>query len=264
MEVILIVLASIGVCTLLLFIIFRPKKKENGFVHPMPGEERSLLTQHVPFYNELSEVEKIEFENRMQHFLTTTKITGINTEAELLDKVFIAASAIIPIFGFKNWEYMNLNEVLLYPDAFNDAFAQQGGGRTTLGVVGTGPYQNMMILSQHELRQGFLNKTGKSNTAIHEFVHLVDKTDGEVDGVPEFLLSKEYTLPWLNLMHHNIQQILKNESDINPYGATNKAEFFAVAAEYFFERPDLLQEKHPDLYEILTKIFRQEPKREEG
>lgn len=264
MEILLIVLASIGACILLLYAILQQNKRHVEETQLITEEERSLLSEQVPFYRELSETQKTEFEKRMMHFLATTKITGINTEVEVLDKILIAAGAIIPIFGFKNWEYMNLNEVLLYPDAFNDTFAQQGAGRTTLGVVGTGPYQNMMILSQHELRQGFLNKSGKSNTAIHEFVHLVDKTDGEVDGVPEFLLSKEYALPWLHLVHHNIQEILKNESDINPYGAINKAEFFAVASEYFFERPDLLQEKHPELYEILTKIFRQDPQNEEG
>jgi Mlc titration factor MtfA (ptsG expression regulator) len=116
-----------------------------------------------------------------------------------------------------------------------------------------------MILSQHELRQGFLNKTAKTNTAIHEFVHLVDKTDGAVDGLPEALMTKQYVIPWLNLMHQKIKEILKNKTDINLYGATDEAEFFAVVSEYFFERPDLLQQKHPELYELLTKIFRQQP-----
>ena len=117
----------------------------------------------------------------------------------------------------------------------------------------------MMILSQHELRQAFSNKTGKTNTAIHEFVHLVDKTDGTIDGVPELLLEKKYVLPWLELIQKNIKEIIEDDSDINPYGATNEAEFFAVVAEYFFERPDLLKSKHPELYELLVKIFRQQP-----
>jgi Mlc titration factor MtfA (ptsG expression regulator) len=52
---------------------------------------------------------------------------------------------------------------------------------------------------------------------------------------------------------------MDNRSDINTYGATSQAEFFAVAAEYFFERPDLLQSKHPELYDLLSKVFRQQP-----
>ena len=114
---------------------------------------------------------------------------------------------------------------------------------------------NVMILSQAELRQAFSDKTGKENSAIHEFVHLVDKTDGEIDGIPEDFLDKKYILPWLQLMQQEIERIRDNNSDINPYGASNQAEFFAVVSEYFFERPDLLKEKHPDLYDLLLKIF---------
>jgi Mlc titration factor MtfA (ptsG expression regulator) len=122
-------------------------------------------------------------------------------------------------------------------------------------MVGNGALNHVMILSQHQLRQAFINKTGKDNTAIHEFVHLLDKTDGSVDGIPELLLDKKYITPWLQLMQKKIQAIIDNRSDINPYGATDEAEFFAVASEYFFERPKLLKEKHPDLYELLERIF---------
>jgi len=82
-----------------------------------------------------------------------------------------------------------------------------------------------MILSQDELRQAFINKTGKDNTAIHEFVHLVDKTDGSIDGVSAFIMEKKYIMPWLQLMHREIQLIQENRSDINPYRATNKQSF---------------------------------------
>lgn len=222
----------------------------------MPGKYRQLIAEHVEFYKQLDETGKEEFSNRMQHFLSRVRITGIKTEIEDLDRVLVAASAIIPIFCFPQWEYINLNEVILYPESFDHEFALEGSGRHTLGLVGDGPYQNVMLLSQHDLRQGFLNKTGKTNTAIHEFVHLVDKTDGSVDGIPEFLLSQKYVLPWLELMRRNIKQIMDNRSDINPYGATNQAEFFAVVAEYFFERPDLLESRHPELYELLSTIFR--------
>jgi MtfA peptidase len=225
----------------------------------MTDNHRQLLNEQVEFYAQLDDNKKKEFEERVQRFLSQVRIVGVNTTVEEIDKLLIAASAIIPIFGFGNWEYMNLNEVLLYPDSFDHEFEQQGQGRTTLGVVGNGAYQNVMILSQHELRQGFLNKTGKTNTAIHEFVHLVDKTDGSVDGIPEFLLSRQYVVPWLELMHKEIKKIMSNRSDIDPYGATNEAEFFAVVSEYFFERPDLLESKHPELYQSLVTIFQQRP-----
>ena len=100
----------------------------------------------------------------------------------------------------------------------------------------------------------------KKNTAIHEFVHLIDKTDGSIDGIPELLLEKQYTIPWIDLINKKIDEIYKNKSDINPYGGTNKAEFFSVISEYFFERPKLLSKKHPELYNLLEQIFKQEMK----
>jgi MtfA peptidase len=256
MEIIVIILIILAVLTLLVFLSLG-RKRNTVAVTALSDSQRQILVDHVDFYNRLDDTRKKEFEDRVQQFLAQVRIVGVKTTVEETDRVLVAASAIIPIFGFSNWEYMNLNEVLLYPDSFNRDFEQQGDDRNTLGMVGSGPFQNVMILSQHELRQGFLNKTGKTNTAIHEFVHLVDKTDGSVDGIPEFLVDRKYILPWLELMHKEIKKIMANRSDINPYGATNEAEFFAVVSEYFFERPDLLESKHPELYELLAKIFRQ-------
>ena len=231
------------------------QKKKTITHDALPVDMKKTLEDQVPFYQQLNKIKQTEFEERALHFLTRVKITGVKTVVEELDRVLIAASAIIPIFNFAGWEYKNLHEVLLYPDSFDHEFEQQGEGRNILGMVGSGAMNHMMILSQFELRQAFTNKTGKDNTAIHEFVHLLDKTDGEVDGVPETLLDKKYILPWLQLMQKEIELINDNRSDINPYGATNEAEFFAVVSEYFFERPALMKENNPELYDLLEKIF---------
>ncbi|MBI1343529.1 MAG: peptidase [Terrimonas sp.] len=241
---------------ILFFVGWLPKKKKKSII-PMPSHYRDLLNQQVPFYRRLDSGKQKEFEERMMLFLSSVRITGVKTTVEDLDKVLIAASALIPIFNFEGWEYVNLHEVLLYPDAFAEDFAQQGSQRHILGMVGSGALNHVMILSQSELRQAFINTSGKSNAAIHEFVHLVDKTDGSVDGVPGFIMDQKYIVPWLQLMHHEIQLIREEHSDINPYGATNEEEFFAVVSEYFFERPELLKEKHPALYDLLQHIFRQ-------
>jgi Mlc titration factor MtfA (ptsG expression regulator) len=254
---IILILITVVFCGLLIK-NFYWKKKTVPVQQPLPESYRLILEQYVVLYNGLDPEKKKEFESRMQSFLSHVRITGVGTTVEDEDRALVAASAIIPIFAFPDWEYINLNEVLLYPDSFNETFSQEGSDRHTLGVVGTGPYQNVMILAKNELRNDFMNKSGKDNTAIHEFVHLIDKTDGAVDGIPEFLLSKKYILPWLSLMQQEIKQIMANRSDINPYGATDPGEFFAVVSEYFFERPDLLQKKHPELFELLVKVFRKE------
>ncbi|MEQ1675834.1 MAG: M90 family metallopeptidase [Chitinophagaceae bacterium] len=258
MEIVVTVLVVIASLVLLLSFVMRQKKKP-VILQPLPANHKAILEEQSEFYQQLDGAKKTEFDTRVQQFLSAVKITGVKTAVEDLDKVLVAASAVIPIFGFPDWEYVNLREVLLYPDSFNHDFEQTGSDRNVLGMVGSGAYNNVMILSQHELRQAFINKTGKTNTAIHEFVHLVDKTDGTVDGIPEFILNKKYIVPWLQLMHQEIKKILADRSDINPYGATNEAEFFAVVSEYFFERPELMKQKNPELYELLATIFRQQP-----
>lgn len=226
----------------------------------LPHDYQELLMKHVAFYRSINNEEKIRFENKIKEFLGYVRIHGVNTGVEDIDKLLVAASAVIPIFAFPEWKYYNLRDVLLYPDIFDkDEFLSGNNNRNTLGMIGNGAMQRVMILSKPALHFGFENDSGKENTGIHEFVHLLDKEDGEVDGLPEALLNRQYIVPWLELMNQNIEAINAGNSDINIYGSTNKAEFFAVAAEYFFRRPDLFKEKHEELYNLMTKIFHQEP-----
>lgn len=245
------------ICIVVIITVFYKKPKQKI---ELPTNFKELLTEHVAFYRSLSNEAKARFEDKIKEFLGYVHIHGVNTIVEDVDRLLVAASAIIPIFGFPEWRYYNLRDVLLYPDTFNkDEFLASQVNRNTLGMVGNGAMQRMMILSKSALRLGFDNDNDKENTGIHEFVHLLDKEDGAVDGLPEALLKKQYTVPWLELMEENMKAMNEGQSDINIYGATNKAEFFAVVSEYFFERPDLFKEKHKDLYKMMTEIFNQEP-----
>lgn len=252
-----------GVLLLALFIFlinkWFNKKKTSWFKPstPFPTKWRTILATKVLYYNNLNNENKLRFEYKVFEFLLNCKITGVDTTIDDTDKILVASSAIIPIFSFHDWQYINLNEVLIYPNAFDEKFNTQGENRNILGMVGTGYMEGKMILSKEALHKGFSNSSDKKNTAIHEFVHLIDKLDGNTDGIPQLLLEQQYTIPWLNLIHNKIKDIANNESDINPYGATNKTEFFAVASEYFFERPKLLKRKHPELYRKLEQIFDQ-------
>ena len=239
------------------YFIFRHFKRPT-WVKPsgeFPQNWRAVLAQKVNYYNHLTAEEKTQFEYRVQEFLLNCKVTGIDVEVNITDKLLVASSAIIPIFRFPEWRYTNLNEVLLYPSMFNEKLETSGDDRRIMGMVGTGYMEGKMILSKPALHHGFSNASDKKNTAIHEFVHLIDKMDGTIDGIPSMLLENQYAIPWLNLINRKIGEIYDKESDINPYGGTNEQEFFAVASEYFFERPKLLQQKHPELYKLLEEIF---------
>lgn len=223
-----------------------------------PLQWREILNREVLFYSSLDETEKARFEYKVQEFLLNCRITGIKTAVDLRDKLLVASSAIIPVFGFDSWKYSNIREVLLYPAMFDENYQFEGeSDRTILGMVDNQSMEGIMILSKEALKLGFKNESDKQNTAIHEFVHLIDKSDGEIDGIPKVLMDKQYVLPWIDLISKKIDRIYKGKSDINPYGGTNHAEFFSVVSEYFFERPRLLEEKHPELYALLEKIFNQ-------
>lgn len=116
-----------------------------------------------------------------------------------------------------------------------------------------------MLLSRAALTKAFSSQGGAENAALHEFVHLLDKADGAIDGVPESLMPHEYAKPWLQLMHREMHRIREGHSDINPYALANEAEFLAVTSEYFFEKPDKFKSAHPELYAQLSIIFAQQP-----
>ena len=219
----------------------------------------ALLLTHVEYYRNLNDADKEKFERLVYAFLQDTIIEGVKTEITDDDRVMIASSAVIPIMGFPDWRYKNLTSVILYPDVFNHEFQFEGENRNIMGMVGSGSMNGQMLLSRVSLVKGFSNFSGKENAAIHEFVHLLDKSDGEIDGIPEILVAPEFAVPWLKMMHQEMRRVKTENSDINPYALTNEAEFMAVAAEYFFTKPEKLRSKHPDIYQQLTRIFGQKP-----
>ena len=249
-------LIAVVVVGIVLYFLFRNRQKSVKFKGPVPTEWKAILQEKVFFYSQLTPEEKEQFEKRIQHFLNTTRITGIKTTVELNDLLLVASSAIIPVFAFTDWEYLNLKEVLIYPGAFDQNFQIGNEQSKILGMVGSGSMEGKMILSKNALQKGFSNEKDKINVGIHEFVHLIDKSDGKIDGVPALLQNKQYVIPWLDLVRKNMEEIHRVKSDINPYGGVNREEFFSVIAEYFFEQPKLLERKHPELYRQLSDIFK--------
>jgi Mlc titration factor MtfA (ptsG expression regulator) len=248
---ILFVLALIILIILFVFRISRTKRTSQ-----LPENHKELLTDYVKFYRQLDEEGKEKFEKRADHFLSAVKITGVNAVVEDIDRLLIAAGAIIPVYFIPDWQYINLHEVLVYPGAFNADFDQGGSDRNIAGMVGSGALQHVMVITKWQLRQGFINHNDAHNTAIHEFVHLIDKMDGTMDGVPEIILERKYTDQWRNMMNSTIVQMRTYGSDIDMYGAANTSEFFAVISEYFFEQPALFRANHPELHKMLERIYK--------
>ncbi len=243
-----------------LFFVLKKNKERKKDIAPFPQEWKPILNESVEYYTKLTIKEKERFEIQIMNFLDDVSIEGVKTTVEDIDMLLVAASAVIPIFGFDNWKYINLKTVLLYPDYFDKDlnFENPTGIANIAGLVGTGRFENQMILSKRALHHGFENNTDKLNTAIHEFVHLLDKTDGVIDGIPKQLLENHQYIPWLQLIRNKMEAINKDKSDIRNYGGTSETEFLAVASEYFFSRPKLLRRKHPKLYKMMVACFNQD------
>jgi len=219
-----------------------------------------FLKDKVAFYKDLSNSDQDLFNRRVFLFLQTTSVESSYSEVSDEDRLLVAASAIIPVWGFIDWHYFNLKAVHLLPASFNDKFECFQADSQITGMVGTGPMNGKMALSKPALYQGFQNSRDKQNVGIHEFVHLIDMSDGECDGYPERLKEFSFSIPWFELVGRKIKAIKDSDSNIREYGATNRQEFFAVASEYFFERPDMLNRKHPKLYKSLSDFYRQDIK----
>ncbi len=237
----------------------KKRRRKTILKKKFPDSWRRILNEKVRFYKKLNKKDQARFEKDILVFLAETKITGVKTTVDEELRLLIAASAVIPIFGFEDWDYHRLKEVLVYPKAFSHDFLHNEEGGNIQGVVGNGVLSQVVILSKPAIINGFAAQADGHNTAIHEFVHLIDGADGDFDGIPA-LMEQKYVLPWLDLIHREMKDIQRRKSKLRRYGATNKQEFFAVASEYFFERPHDLKQHHPKLYETLSRVFQQDLK----
>ena len=127
---------------ILLFAIHFYRKEKRHSVKPFPEHWHKLLMENVLYYKNLSKGRQLVFQQKMMQFLSEVYIDGVQFELEELDKILIAASAVIPVFGFKEWHYTNLSGILLYPDYFNEdmQFSSKDNSRNIGGIVGNGRF----------------------------------------------------------------------------------------------------------------------------
>ncbi|MBC8084077.1 MAG: zinc-dependent peptidase, partial [Hymenobacter sp.] len=187
------------------------RRQAAALAEDFPAAWRQILAGRIAFYLSLTAKDKLRFEKRVQVFLAQTRITGVQTEVDDVTRVLVAASAIIPVFGFPEWEYGKLSEVLVVPDAWqekqdpNQEAAPLAG--TLLGSVRNFQTSRYMHLSKASLEQGFRDALDRQNVGIHEFAHLLDAADGVIDGVPAATLPPELLKPWAAVMEREIAAI---------------------------------------------------------
>jgi hypothetical protein len=210
------------------------------------------LERNIAFYRILSKSEKIIFQDRLGLFLSEIIITETNQEIpEKSTCLYVASAAIIAYWGLPYWNYGELSEVIVYPDNFDKNSKIDKSGRILGKVHHGGLLDSTMILSRTALIHGFKNTTDGRNVGIHEFTHLIDKSDGNIDGLPVGLIQEERK-NWLGIYKNEAK---KKSFQLNSYAKTNEAEFFAVTMELFKENPTKLKKWHPELYTIIESHF---------
>jgi Mlc titration factor MtfA (ptsG expression regulator) len=249
-ALVLVVLASIALVPVW--------RRSRILAAPFPDAFRQVLEKDVDAYRKLGAADKKRFEGDVAVFLAEQQITGPRGEAiddEL--RVLVAASATIVVFGRPGFRYPTTRDVVVYEEAFTGSYEVGAKGANVLGMVhGAGP----ILFSARALRDGFRNPRDANNVGLHEFAHVLDFDTGQADGVPG-IMPWGSVKPWLGVMHAETRRIRRHQSILRDYGATNEAEFFAVATEMFFEQPERMKDGHPALYALLVSTYGQDPAR---
>lgn len=220
-----------------------------------PEEWRSVLEKYVSLYQRLSPERKKEFEKRVQVFIGENHFTGVKG-VEVTDelKVLAAASAVMLLFGRSDTEYPQIYGILFYPRNFDGDFRTEEGNRNIAGMAH--PF-GTVVFSVPELYKSFAAEEGY-HVGLHEFAHALDFLGQECDGVP-LGIHPHLFRPWTELVRKGVERTRGGRGVLRDYAGTNTAEFFAVAVELFFERPDLLRKGNPKFFAALESYFGKQP-----
>jgi MtfA peptidase len=182
-------------------------------------------------------------------------------------RVTIAATACILLLNLPYPRFPRLRRVLVYPDTFVpiriQSYRSQGIQEAPVAELGEAWRDGMVVLSWSDIRRSGADPQDGHNVILHEFAHVLDYEDGGSDGRP--VLDSEQAIAAWNVVleaefkRHEAAASRARETPLDPYAATNRAEFFAVATETFFEEGGRMRASLPALYEQLRLFYRQDP-----
>lgn len=236
---------------------------------PFPDPWQRSLKRAIPYINRLSADEQRQLRDNIQRFLADKQFHGCGGLVVTDDmRVTIAAQACLLLLNRRTEVYPRLRHILVYPDAFvsnleyEDDDGLVGMDDDEDGMSGESWHYGKVILSWDDVRRGAANMHDGQNVVLHEFSHQLDSESGFPNGAP-ILHGGSYTA-WANILSEEFEELNADfhhnqESVMDHYGATNPAEFFAVATETFFEKPHQLRQLHPELFGVLREYYAVDP-----
>ncbi len=236
-------------------------------LRPFPNAWRDILKQRVPYVRRLPADLQLQLKRHMQVFIAEKQFVGC-AGLQITDevRVTIAAQACLLLLNRRADYFPELRHILVYPDSF----VVNRVGTDPTGVLqehrqvlaGESWSEGKVVLSWTDVLSGAEVIDDGRNVVIHEFAHQLDQEDGRVNGAP--LLGRRDLQRWSEVFSHEFRKLQQQAEQQQPtlldhYGATEPAEFFAVASEVFFEQAPRLAQEHPALYELLSRYYRINP-----
>jgi Mlc titration factor MtfA (ptsG expression regulator) len=251
-----------------MFDFFKKRRRRRLRAQPFPGKWLRTVEKNFPLYHLLPGEDQRELLEHIKVFATEKNFEGCGG-LEMMEeiKVTISAHACLLLLHRKTDYYPRLMSILVYPGAFvvRDAEESDDGvvdeeEDVRLGEAWT---HGAVVLSWEDVRRDAARINDGFNVALHEFAHQLDQEDGFAEGAPVLEHASKYA-SWARVFNEAFEK-LQREAEagqrtvLDEYGASDPAEFFAVATEAFFEKPRALKRKHPELYEELKGFYHQDP-----
>jgi Mlc titration factor MtfA (ptsG expression regulator) len=261
---ILTALAIVGLVWFLSKPARRRRRHERHADQPFPPKWRKILRKRMPYYRRLPFNLQRQLQQRVHVFIAEKNFVGCNG-VQVTDemRVLIAAQAGLLLLNRDTDCYATMSEVLVYPDTFVIEREEVGPGgtvrRVRRAVSGESWANSQVVLSWTDVLEGAADTGDGQNVVLHEFAHQLDQETGRGNGAPTFD-NNEQAGRWSTVLggeFSRLREQIANNSEplLDPYGAQDPVEFFAVATETFFERPARLNAEHPELYEELARFY---------
>ena len=242
----------------------RKRRRQSLLANAWPETWALHLNRNVRLTWNLTDSQRHGLQNRIKIFVAEKHwegCEGLVVTEEM--KVTVAANACLMLLGVEDFYFDNVNTILMYPQVFSrrqDAGHSAGGVEHRSGEAWQG---GPIVLSWRDVLHGGRNEDDGRNVTIHEFAHALDGLDGEMGGNIAFD-SDEDAAQWARVVDSEYTRLVDaaqthRQTLLDHYGATNQAEFFAVATETFFERPAELEHEHAQLFSLLQKYYRVNP-----
>ena len=268
-----------GVVFIVLFLLVVPwfrnlMRRKELLSSPLKEEWRKIISGNVPIYRRVPGEFRSELHGLINVFLSEKNFEGCGG-LQITDEIrlCVAAQACILLLNRKTNFFPTLSTVLIYPGVYFAKGPRRIGNQmiedetTRLGESWTG---GTVVLSWDHVKHEAVSLNDGQNVVLHEFAHQLDQEDGVANGLPVLGNGTNY-IEWARILsgeYENLKfEVAHGVRDvIDAYGATNPAEFFAVATETFFEIPERMKARHPDLYEEFKKYYNLDPAswKEEG